>query len=78
MVSVEAGDLKEMKYLFTCPIAGCRHTMTVEARSSNEATDNLTEKAKEHLAATHRDVKKTDQEARSDIESKMTTAGGTG
>lgn len=64
--------LQKMKYLFTCPIAGCKHTMTVEARSSNEAIDKLTEKAKEHLATTHPDVKKTDQEVRSDIESQIT------
>lgn len=66
-----------MEYSFTCPITGCKHIMTVEAQSSNEAIDNLTEKAKEHLAATHPDVKKTDQEVRSDIKSQMTTIGGT-
>lgn len=66
-----------MKYSFTCPIAGCKHTMTVEAQSSDEAIDKLTEKAKEHLSTTHPDVKKTDQEVRSDTKSQMTIVGGT-
>lgn len=62
-----------MKYSFICPLGGCKETMTVEAKNDDDAVDKLTEKAKEHLALSHPDIEKTDEEIRNDIKSQMTS-----
>jgi hypothetical protein len=62
-----------MQYSFTCPLDGCNHVMSVEAKDEDEALGKLTDTAEEHLALSHPDVQKTDEEIREDIRSEMTT-----
>ncbi len=61
-----------MKYQFTCPLEGCEWKTTVDAANDEEAATKLTEAAKVHLADTHPDVHKTDEQIKSDITSMMT------
>lgn len=60
-----------MRYSFACPLEGCSEVMTVNAKNDDEAVDKLSEMAKKHLMIAHPDVKKTDEEVRSDIRSQM-------
>lgn len=61
-----------MQYSFACPLEGCAHIMTVEAKNDDEAVDKLTEQAKDHLMIVHPDVKKSDEQIRDDIRKQMT------
>ncbi len=61
-----------MKYQFVCPLEGCAWKATVDAENDEEAATKLTEAAKGHLATTHTDIQKTDEEVKSDITSLMT------
>lgn len=60
-----------MQYLFTCPLERCQEVMTIEANSDEEAIEKLSNKAKNHLALKHPDIKKTDEEVKKDIKSLM-------
>ncbi len=60
-----------MKYKFSCPLEGCSQEMTIEANSEEEAVQELTDKAKMHLASAHPEVQKTDDQVKSDISSMM-------
>lgn len=62
-----------MHYSFTCPLKGCTQTLTVESQTSDESEVILTEKAKEHLKVVHPEIRKTDEEVRTDIRSHMRT-----
>lgn len=63
-----------MKYIFTCPLDGCDHTvMTVESNTKDDAIDMLTTQAKTHLHEVHPTVHKTDVEIHDDIAGGITT-----
>ncbi len=58
-----------MQHSFTCPLDECGQKMTVETTSREEAVEQLTESAKNHLASTHPEIHKTDEEIHQDIDS---------
>jgi predicted small metal-binding protein len=61
-----------MKYQFACPLEGCEWKTTVDAQTEEEAANQLTQAAKEHLAQSHPEIHKTDEQIKSDITSMMT------
>lgn len=63
-----------MQYTFACPLEGCTEVMMVEAQTDEEALDKLVETAKGHLATTHPELHKTDDEIKADIGPKMQKA----
>lgn len=65
-----------MEFSFTCPIEGCGQKMFTEAVTRQEAVDNLTQTAKEHLSEVHPDLHKTDEQIREDINSLTVIEGG--
>jgi hypothetical protein len=66
---------RNMKYAFTCPVAGCKHTMTVDAQNDAEALEKLSLEAKEHVAMIHPQLEKTDEQIRRDVKKGMVNMG---
>lgn len=63
------------QYVFTCPLVGCNKMMTADALSSEEAANELTKQAEQHLRDAHPDVQKTHEEVMGDIRSNMVQQG---
>lgn len=61
-------------YSFTCPVTGCGMVMRASSDDKEQAAAMLIEQAKVHLASTHPDIKKTDEEVSVDINSHMIAA----
>lgn len=61
-------------YQFSCPLEGCMGKLTTSSPTDEEAINNLTQQAKDHLASAHPEISKTDEEVKSDISSMMERA----
>lgn len=58
-------EVKILKYSFKCL---CGHVMTTEVGNREEAINNLVITAKAHLAETHPELNKSDEEIKLDLE----------
>lgn len=67
-------EVKDMTYSFTCPLQGCNQTMTTDATDEEEAVQNLTQQAEQHLRESHPDIQKTHEEVMQDIKEHMVQA----